>query len=135
MAYVGKGKNGLISFPARIQVTEPGRGAHLSNSGKKVFQETGAFYLVDNPSYNYYWVDSNSDMSHPNAVTFRAGGANSLSASFGRIQVDGQMNIAFAWTTLGLTLFGSDGVEQVAKSYQILVCDPKPVNLCSKFCF
>jgi hypothetical protein len=54
MAYVGKGYTGVAPMAARIQVSLPEQGAHLSKSGKPFFQKTGAFYLVDNPSYNYY---------------------------------------------------------------------------------
>jgi hypothetical protein len=135
MAYVGNGKNGLISVAARIQVTEPGRGAHLLKSGKPYLQETGAFYLVDNPSYNYYWVDYSPSTIVPNVVKIRATGANSPNSFVGRLQEDGQTKIGFVSQLLGLLFLGSDNVKKVATNYQVLACDPKPVNLCSKFCF
>jgi hypothetical protein len=133
MAYVGKGYNGVFKTAARIQVTEPGRGTYLNLAGKSYFQKTGAYYLYDNPNYHYYWVDSFVDKIFPNAVGIKAGGANSISGYIGRLQVDGQTHVTIAAPFLGLFLIGSDDVQRYAKSYQVLVCDPKPVNSCSKF--
>jgi hypothetical protein len=135
MVYVGKANNGLGNLAVRIQISEPGRGIYTSKSGKPFFIESGGFYLVDNPSYHYYWVESAPMTFHPNAVSVKVAGPQSLSGSISRLQVDGQTQISTAFLGGGAALKETDGVERIAKSYQVLVCDPKPVNPCSKLIF
>jgi hypothetical protein len=132
MAYVGKGDVGTI-IGARIQVSEPENGAYLMKSGKSYRQKNGAFYLVDNPNYHYYWVDSRAGTAHPNAIVVKTAESSTVSSYIGRLQVDGKTNVGRASAVIGMVFVGSNGMAQVGKSYQVLVCDPKPVNPCSKF--
>jgi hypothetical protein len=133
MAYVGKILNNQMRI-ARIQVAEPGRGFYLADKGKGLFIKNGGFYLYNNPSYHYYWVDSNPLLVSPNAVVVTAYGPNSASAFISRVQTDGQTNIGVAFFGAGSTWVKPDGIEAAIGNYQVLVCDPKPVNPCSK-CF
>jgi hypothetical protein len=133
MAYVGKGSDGSLMTPVRIQVSQPEVGAHLSKSGSPYHQTSGAFYLVDNPNYYYYWIDSSPEIIQSNAVFVNAKGPNTYSRYIGRMQVDGQTHVSVVAPFIGFNFFDSDNVERVAKSYQILVCDPKPVNPCSEY--
>jgi hypothetical protein len=133
MAYVGKGPNGLIMRIGRVQVYQPGRGVHLGLAGRPFFLNKGGFYLVDNPNYNYYWVDSAPMVFHSNAVAVKIGGGSKLSDTVARIQIDGKTDIGINTQVKGAFFFDGNGNEFVASNFQVLVCDPKPVNPCSKF--
>jgi hypothetical protein len=133
MAYVAKAYNSEVIRFARLKITDPGRGFYMAKSrGKFAFSESGGSYLFNNPSYHYYWVDSSPTIFHPNAVAIKLGGANGPTAIVTRIQENGQTNIDLAFYGGGSFYMGPDGVQQVIENYQVLVCDPKPVNPCSK---
>jgi hypothetical protein len=132
MAYVGKGFNDIIDRVARIQVTEPGKGLYMSKSGLPFFQQSGGFYLYNNPNYDYHWVDATSEFMPSNIVRIKIGGPQSLDCYAGRLQVDGQTQVSLVAHTMGMFFFDGN-TEKVSLNYQVLACTPKPAYQCSKF--
>jgi hypothetical protein len=132
-AYVGKYFEGFVWRIARVQVSQPNRGIYLIKNGKLVNFPSGGYYLADNPNNHYYWIDLPEIISTAtNAVTVKQNEQYPTISRVGRVQIDGQLQIGTA-NELGLANADEKGDLRYARSYQILVCDPRPANQCSEF--
>jgi hypothetical protein len=132
-AYVGKIFDGDIWRAARIQVENPGRGIYASSGGNYAYFQTGGYYLVNNPNYHYYWVDTYLyPWSLTNAVKVPLAQNSTFVLNVARLQVNGQVQVNRA-NSFGFPYTPVGGVETFVKNYQTLVCDPRPANKCSKF--
>jgi hypothetical protein len=133
MAYVGKYFDGWIWNSGRVQTSEPGKGVYTFENGKLVNHPNGGQYLVDNPNNHYYWIDSPSRISSAtNAVSVKVNNQSKIALYIGRLQVDGQVQIGTA-SDVGFAYADQNGALRYAKNFQILACDPRPANKCSKF--
>jgi hypothetical protein len=134
MIYVGKVYDGFNNKPAAVQVSQPGAGIYITKSGAPLFIESGGYFLVNNPNYTYYWVDSSINDNIPsNSVNVKLGGPDSFTLNVGRLQQNGQIYTGLTGPGYGLFYSAPNIAEHLAYNYQVLVCDPKPSNPCSKF--
>lgn len=134
MLYVGKVNDGYHNKAAAVQVSQPGAGIYTTKSGAPFFVESGGYFLVNNPNYTYYWIDSfYKDPVPSNVVEARIAGPNSFLCFVGRVQVNGQIFMGIAAQGYGLTASAPNISQSLVYNYQVLVCDPKPSNPCSKF--
>mgnify|MGYP003449547166 CR=1 FL=1 len=131
-AYVGKFIYKEMYKPGRIQTTKPKPGIYTTARGANYYDDKNAYYLVNNPKYHYYWVDSFEDNFIANAVSVKITDTGLMNFYIGRNQIDGQMQVAPIALSIGMMYPGYDGLEHFATSFQILACDPLPNNPCSK---
>lgn len=103
-------------------------GVHTTSQRESLHSVVNASYLVQNPGYNYKWVDSKIGTVVPNAVTLEnpEGGFYYI----GRIQVNGRIQIGAVFLLSGMNYPGDDGLKHYVNEYQVLVCDPEPGCAC-----
>jgi hypothetical protein len=132
-AYVGKIFDGVVFSAARIQINNPGSGTYGSLGRKYAHFPKGGYYLVNNPNYHYYWVDTFLfPWDLKNAVKIPVTSTSISALIVARIQINGQVFINRA-NPLGFPYTPEGGMLTYVKNYQTLVCDPRPANKCSKF--
>lgn len=131
-AYVGKTLFYGMWFVGRIQTSSPSPGIYTSGGSSLYYNKDNGYYLVNNPKYHYYWVDSYLDNVVPNGVKVKLSDQGLMSIYIGRVQVDGQMQVATVSLPVGLSYSRADGVQDYVANFQILACEPIPVNACSE---
>jgi len=131
-AYVGKAFYENMWNPGRIQTTKPNSGIYTMSRGSFHYSQDDAYYLVNNPKYHYYWVDTYAYDQVPNGVEIKYTDEGLMYSYVGRIQINGQMEVATILRAVGLLYPRSDGVQHYISSYQVLACDPEPANPCKQ---
>lgn len=133
MCYVGKYDFTDFWSIGRIQISQPNTGIYAFINEKVVYR-TGGYYLKNNPNYNYHWIDVSAEEIYyvPNSVTSKLTNQGAVLILIGRVQINGQVQIGSA-SDSGLIIPNKNNEMAYAKNFQILVCDPKPANPCSKF--
>jgi len=130
-AFVGKVQNDFFK-PGRIQKTQPNSGGYSIFGGVSYYSKNDAYYLVNNPNYHYYWVDSFGPNAVKNAVQVRTRPETLNYYSVGRLQIDGQMTVGPMTLPIGYFYTKANGLERFVTSYQVLACDPVPANPCKQ---
>lgn len=105
-------------------------GVHTTSQLTNFHGTVNAAYLVQNPSYNYKWVDSSIGTIVHNAVKIKNTGGEFY--YIGRAQVNGRIRIGVVYVSSGLNYPGDDGLKHYLGEYQVLVCDPEPDCPCGK---
>lgn len=130
-AYVGKTMVDDFWKVGRIQTTDP-KGYYGTRNGAEFYKEgKDVFYIADNSSQHYYWVDWNNEIIQ-NAIVVKPTDNALMYFYVGRTQVDGQMQVGPVYLPVGLVFPKSDGLEHSTANFQVLVCDPEPANPCGE---
>lgn len=131
-AFVGKYFYDGSWNPGRVQTLKPKSGMYTLARGSIFYSEKDAYYLVNNPKYHYYWVDTYAFDQVTNGVEIKYNDEGLMYSYVGRVQIDGQMQVATVLRAVGLIFPRTDGLQHYISSYQVLACDPLPNNPCSK---
>ncbi|KAG5683382.1 hypothetical protein PVAND_012667 [Polypedilum vanderplanki] len=127
-AYVGKANtsDGGPFRPGRIQTTGQA-GLYLLHKAKETYIQSGSYYLADNPSYTYKWVNYEGSIPS-NAVNVRSG-IGALYFPVTRVQISGKVKVGYQ---LGDQAdFPTDTGNAFLDYYEVLTCDPIPRYKCA----